>query len=169
MDSPNNTCVCKNNAPPVLQPILRRSYQCCRQGAPAVLKQIRGGSFQCWDGLTAAAQKFLPNIKERLFCKRPHHRVLKTDIALLAPVGLVVLSTARTDVGLDNIEEGGGRSVSEVSERCFCKHRNGFFLLRQFSCPFFRIALFWFLLGDDTSGPRGFLALHLTLSFRFPR
>ena len=49
--------------------------------------------------------------------------MLKTDIALLAPVGLVVLSTARTDVGLDNIEEGGGRSVSEVRERCFCKHR----------------------------------------------
>ena len=88
-----------------------------------VLKQIRGGSFQCWDGLTAAAQKFLPNIKERLFCKRPHHAVLKTDIALLAPVGLVVLSTARTDVGLDNIEEGGGRIVSEVGERYFCKHR----------------------------------------------
>ena len=50
--------------------------------------------------------------------------MLKTDIALLAPVGLVVLSTARrTDVGLDNIEEGGGRSVSEVRERSFCKHR----------------------------------------------
>ena len=49
--------------------------------------------------------------------------MLKTDIALLAPVGLVVLSTARTDVGLDNIEEGGGRIVSEASERCFSKHR----------------------------------------------
>ena len=49
--------------------------------------------------------------------------MLKTDIALPAPVGPVVLSTARTVVGPDNIEEGGGRIVSEVSERSFCKHR----------------------------------------------
>ena len=88
-----------------------------------VPKQIRGGSCQCWEEWWARVGKFRPNKKERLFCKRPHHAVLEPDIALLVPVGLVVLSTARTRVGLDNIEEGGGRTVSEVSERCFCKHR----------------------------------------------
>ena len=92
-------------------------------GGSVVLKQIRGDPFQCWGSRPAAGRKFPPNIKERLFCKRPHHPMLKEDnglCALARPALLLVIHRCRA---LHNIEEEGGRTVSEVGERYFCKHR----------------------------------------------
>ena len=80
----HRTCVCKNNAPPVLQRMPRRLSQCCTEGLSTFRKQICGDPFQCWGCRPAAGRNFSPNIKERLFCKPPHHPMLKQDKCLCA-------------------------------------------------------------------------------------
>ena len=49
--------------------------------------------------------------------------MLKRENGLFAPSRLALLPAAFKRFALPNIEEGGGRSVSEVGERYFCKHR----------------------------------------------
>ena len=67
--------------------------------------------------------QFLPNIKERLFCKRPHHPMLKKHNVLCALAQPALFLAAERCRALHNIEEEGGRIVSEVGGRYFCKHR----------------------------------------------
>ena len=87
------------------------------------MKQIRGVSFQCWEVWGAAARKVPPNKKERLFCKRPHHLMVKKDKGLCAPSRPVVLSATHRCFVLRN--EVWGAAVRNVppnkKERLFCK------------------------------------------------
>ena len=118
-----HTCVCKNNAPPVLQRMPRRLSQCCTEGLSTFRKPICGDPFQCWGCRPAAGRKFSPNMKERLFCKPPHHPMLKQDKCLCALARLAKFLPTYRCRALHNIEEEGGRTVSEVGERYFCKHK----------------------------------------------
>ena len=82
-----------------------------------VVKQIRGDSFQCLEGWGAAARKVLPNKKERLFCKRPHHPMLTEENGLFPISRPTLLLAAHRCCALHSIEKRGGRMVSEVDER----------------------------------------------------
>ena len=105
-----------------------------------VLKEIRGDSSQCWEEWWARVGRFRRNKKERLFCKSPHYPMLKRKNGLFAVSRPAGPSAAVGRLALHNIEESGGRTVSEVGERYFCKHRNGLFSVQKTSFPFFGIA-----------------------------
>ena len=130
---PQYPCACKNHAHSLLQQILWRLCQCRREGCSAVLKQIRGDSFQCWEEWWARVGKFCRNKKERLFCKRPHYPMLKRKNGLFPVPRPALPSAAVGRLALHNIEEGGGRTVSEVGERYFCKHRYSMVMLLAFT------------------------------------
>ena len=73
--------------------------------------------------LGSGGAKISSEPKGGLVCKRPHHPMRKRENGLfsLSRRGLF-LALSRL-LAPRNIEESGGRIVSEVGERYFCKHR----------------------------------------------
>ena len=67
------TCVCKNNAHPLLKPSGSRLSRLAQDSVQAILKKICGSSAQRRKGLAAATRNSCANQSERLFRKHTHH------------------------------------------------------------------------------------------------